>query len=406
MTDRPHPISCGFAASVPGAGHIRYATPCQDASGVILAPRPAAIVCDGRGSAKLSHFGAQGAVRAFFSQLSVLEPFLAGALDREAPAEKWDGICRLFYRTLLQVKLDFAAERGGEEKDFDFTVAFAVAGSVSIGCFQVGDGAIVLRNGGVCRTAFEPDKGEFANQTQFLRPGGDAAGKFHARLFPAAGNEGVAITSDGPEHLMFRQPAMEPGPIFGQLLDDLAAGELCEQDLRDYLTRPVWSSDPRGSDDRSIAVLLPNAVQSAVHPVKAEPPDRRRPEPPPVPIGNEGYGEPEGGTIGNETDGESKPEPIARNGEVRDAEKTHRRMPPLQHAAPVHLPLDCRHHPRDMHPGRRGHDPLLAEAVPRTERRRDHLQSIRLSSRHSNGGSMSLILSNHSSGNLEEPSLI
>ena len=301
MTDMTHPISRGFAASVPGAGHIRYATPCQDASGSILAPRPAAIVCDGRGSAKLSHFGAQGAVRAFFSQLSVLEPFLAGVLDREAPQEKWDGLCRLLYRTLLQVKLDLAAERGGEEKDFDFTVAFAVAGSVSIGCFQVGDGAIVLRNGGVCRTAFEPDKGEFANQTQFLRPGGDAAGKFHARLFPAAGNEGVAITSDGPEHLMFRQPAMEPGPIFGQLLDDLAAGELCEQDLRDYLTRPVWSSDPRGSDDRSIAVLLPNAAQSAVHPMKAEPPDPRRPETPdprrpetpPAPIRDEGDGEPE-----------------------------------------------------------------------------------------------------------------
>ena len=293
MTDTTHPISRGFAASVPGAGHIRYATPCQDASGAVLAPRPAAIVCDGRGSAKLSHFGAQGAVHAFFSQLNVLEPFLAGVLDREATQEKWDGLCRLLYRTLLQVKLDLAAERGGEEKDFDFTVAFAVAGSVSIGCFQVGDGAIVLRNGGVCRTAFEPDKGEFANQTQFLRPGGDAAGKFHARLFPAEGNEGVAITSDGPEHLMFRQPAMEPGPIFGQLLDDLAAGELCEQDLRDYLTRPVWSSDPRGADDRSIAVLLPNAAQPAVRPAKAEPADRRRPEPKPEPIANKGDGGPE-----------------------------------------------------------------------------------------------------------------
>ena len=292
MTDRTYPILRGFAASVPGAGHIRYATPCQDASGAILAPRPAAIVCDGRGSAKLSHFGAQGAVRAFFSQLNVLEPFLAGVLDREAPQEKWDGLCRLLYRTLLQVKLDLAAERGGEEKDFDFTVAFAVAGSVSIGCFQVGDGAIVLRNGGVCRTAFEPDKGEFANQTRFLRPGGDAAGKFHARLFPAAGNEGVAITSDGPEHLMFRQPAMEPGPIFGQLLDDLSAGELCEQDLRDYLTRPVWSSDPRGADDRSIAVLLPNAESRAGgSPERPKEPDGRKPANSPGECGTEPGGE-------------------------------------------------------------------------------------------------------------------
>lgn len=284
MNDLPSPLSRGFAASVPGAGHIRYGTPCQDASGVVLAPRPAAIVCDGRGSAKLSHFGAQGAVRAFFSQLSVLEPFLSGVLDREAPAEKWTDLCRLLYRTLLQVKLDLAAERGGEEKDFDFTVAFAVAGTASVGCFQVGDGAIVLRNGGECRTAFEPDKGEFANQTQFLRPGGDAAGRFHARLFPAEGNEGVAIASDGPEHLMFRQSGMEPGPIFGQFFDDLAAGELCEQDLRDYLTRPVWASDPRGADDRSVAVLLPaGAPVSAGTGNGKTPAEPGRKEPSPTP---------------------------------------------------------------------------------------------------------------------------
>ena len=145
MADKISAVSRGFAASVPGAGHIRYAMPCQDASGTVLTPRPAAIVCDGRGSAKQSHFGAQGAVKAFFSQLNVLEPFLAGVLDHDAPAEKWTELCRLLYRTLLQVKLDLAAERGGEEKDYDFTVAFAVAGSASIGCFQVGDGAIVPR---------------------------------------------------------------------------------------------------------------------------------------------------------------------------------------------------------------------------------------------------------------------
>lgn len=292
MTKETNPTSRGFAASIPGAGHIRYATPCQDASGTILTPRPAAIVCDGRGSAKLSHFGAQGAVRAFFSQLNVLEPFLAGVLDRAATQQQWNNLCRVLYRTLLQVKLDLAAEHGCEEKEFDFTVAFAVAGSVSVGCFQVGDGAIVLRNQGVCRTAFEPDKGEFANQTQFLRLGGDAAGKFHASLFRAEGNEGVAITSDGPEHLMFHLPAMEPGMIFQQLFDDLAAGDLCEQDLRDYLTGSRWVKDPRGTDDRSIAILLPNATQTAVCPVKPNQPDDHQPESEFHPVLNEDNDEP------------------------------------------------------------------------------------------------------------------
>ncbi|WP_423739843.1 protein phosphatase 2C domain-containing protein, partial [Alistipes putredinis] len=63
----------GFAVSVCGSGHIRRGVPCQDASQVILSPRPAVIVCDGRGSAAHSELGAAGAVRAFRTQLAILE---------------------------------------------------------------------------------------------------------------------------------------------------------------------------------------------------------------------------------------------------------------------------------------------------------------------------------------------
>ena len=72
---------CGHAASVPGNGHIRREIPCQDASGVWLSPRPCLIVCDGRGSARLSHLGARAAVKAFRSQCAVMEKRLAGLLD-------------------------------------------------------------------------------------------------------------------------------------------------------------------------------------------------------------------------------------------------------------------------------------------------------------------------------------
>ena len=73
----------GFAVSVPGNGHIRREIPCQDASGVWLEPRPCLIVCDGRGSARYSHFGAQAAVKAFRSQCAVMEDLLAATLDGE-----------------------------------------------------------------------------------------------------------------------------------------------------------------------------------------------------------------------------------------------------------------------------------------------------------------------------------
>lgn len=261
----------GFAASIPGGGHIRHGIPCQDASAVMTSPRPAVIVCDGRGSAKLSHFGAQGAVDAFRFQMSILDPFLVSILDgEEEKPDQWIKFCRIMYRTLMQVKYDLAEKHNEEEKEFDCTVAFAIAGEKHIGCFQVGDGSIVVRQNGVCKTVFLPEKGEFANQTHFLRPGGEEQMKFQYALLNAGVNSGIAITSDGPEHLMFRLADMTPGKIFDMFLEDLRKEELCKQDLMDYLTRREWADDPRGSDDRSLALLARVGVEPAVEPAAAD----------------------------------------------------------------------------------------------------------------------------------------
>ena len=251
----------GFAVSVPGNGHIRRELPCQDASGVGLSPRPVAIVCDGRGSARLSQLGAQAAVRAFRSQCAVLDGMLAQCLDlRRRRHGIWRNFCRLMIRTLVQPKLELAEQYGLAEKEFDFTVVFAVCGRFRCGFFQVGDGAVTLREPEGCRTVFRPDKGEFDNETSFLRPGDEKRGRFRERLLEAASIGGIALTSDGPEHLMFELPAMKPGPVFDAMFDDLAAGKLTRQDLLDYLTGVRWTRDPRGADDRSIAILNPRGA--------------------------------------------------------------------------------------------------------------------------------------------------
>jgi hypothetical protein len=194
----------------------------------------------------------------FRTQIAILEPMIASILDRNTTsAEDWQSFCRIMYRTLAQVKLDLAAERNLPEKEFDFTVAFAITGKSFIGCFQVGDGAIVLRQNGTCETAFLPEKGEFANQTTFLRPGGDTRKDFQSRLFAVSENNGIAITSDGPEHLMFKLPEMIPGKVFGAMFDDLSCDKFKRQDILDYLTDRRWNDDPRGSDDRSLAIIVP-----------------------------------------------------------------------------------------------------------------------------------------------------
>ena len=129
----------GFAASIPGGGHIRHGVPCQDASAVMTSPRPAAIVCDGRGSASLSHYGAQGAVDAFRFQLSVLEPFLVNILDKEEEkTDQWIKFCRIMYRTLMQVKYDLAEKHNTDEKEFDCKSHLSLPGKSTLAVFRWG----------------------------------------------------------------------------------------------------------------------------------------------------------------------------------------------------------------------------------------------------------------------------
>ncbi len=256
----------GFAISVPGFGHVRRDIPCQDASLAVISDRSALIVCDGRGSAAHSHFGSQATVKMFLMQIAILEPVIASILDNSESTEaSWHNFCRIMCRALAQVKLDLAEERNLSEKEFDFTVAFTVTGKKHIGCFQIGDGAIVLRQNGTCITAFQPEKGEFANQTTFLRSGCDQLDKFQTKLFPAEENSGIAITSDGPEHRMFKLPEMHPGEVFDLMFDDLLADEFNRQRAWDYLTDHEWNKNLLGSDDRSLAMIVP------VHPVELQP---------------------------------------------------------------------------------------------------------------------------------------
>ena len=158
-------------------------------------------------------------------------------------------------RTVCQQKIELAEEHGCPESEFDFTIAFAIAGERRIGFFQVGDGALTIRRNGAFQVVFLPDKGEFDNQTSFLHPGDEESRKLHATLLNAEGVTGVAATSDGPEYLMFDLQGMAPGPIFNQMFTDLQAGQFPRQSSLDYLTGSRWTRDPRGNDDRSLAII-------------------------------------------------------------------------------------------------------------------------------------------------------
>ncbi len=242
-----------LAASVPGRGHIIKDIPCQDASIAVADPRAALLVCDGRGSAKYSHLGAQAAILAFAGLCYNIEPLLVKALD-EADSVSWEEMARIFYRSLANAQSCLADEYRTDRREFDFTANLAVAGKYRIGFMQIGDGAIVVSEGGATRTLFSMDKGEFANQTEFIRLDGET-GSFHQATLDVNTVDAVAITTDGPQFLMFDQKDMTPGPVFGSILSDVRNEDFERQDILDYLTRKCWDNDSRGHDDRSLGIM-------------------------------------------------------------------------------------------------------------------------------------------------------
>ena len=255
----------GIGASVVGSDHLRRELPLQDASAAVLSPRPAAVVCDGAGSAKKSHDGANAAVREFRIALAALEPLLRDCLDDPrtpgAFAESlWHYAAGWLCRALVAAR-DEAAQAArmgtGDPRDYLFTFSAAVVGRLRTGFVQVGDGAIaVQRANGACGLVFRPEKGGFCNATRFLTPRVVEEDGYLTDLQRTDGLQGVMVMSDGPEIAPLELAANRPAPIVARMLSDLASGALDRDGILGYLASPRrWAGDPHGGDDKSIVLL-------------------------------------------------------------------------------------------------------------------------------------------------------
>ena len=123
----------GIGASVVGSDHLRRELPLQDASAAVQSPRPAAVVCDGAGSAKKSHDGANAAVREFRIALAALEPLLRDCLDDPrtpgAFAESlWHYAASWLCRALVAARDEAARMGTGDPLDQISTVGWKMDG--------------------------------------------------------------------------------------------------------------------------------------------------------------------------------------------------------------------------------------------------------------------------------------
>jgi hypothetical protein len=247
-----------LAQSVVGTSHQRTGQPCQDScrtacerirdeTVLIL------VAADGAGSAQHAEFGAALACAAVIDKAlaDLHEGQAVAALDRDAI---------VYWLTSARQALCAEAEaRQTTPRELACTLLLAIVGEHAVAFAQIGDGAIVTRDGDEFRPVFWPPAGEYANSTNFLSEE-DFAGHLLFERRDGRIDE-LAVFSDGLQRVALNLAArMGHRPFFEPLFARLRAaadGEELREPLRQFLESPRLAQ--RSDDDKTLilATRLP-----------------------------------------------------------------------------------------------------------------------------------------------------
>jgi|GEM_PF-1202418 len=193
------------AASSTGTAHLKSGAPCQDAHTVsLLNPSTVVLIAaDGSGSASRSDIGSQLATQRI---LEGIRGFLRLTPDvstiTRTIAQGW--LKEVAARLVWQAKTD-----GQPLKNYSCTLLVAIVSSTHACFFQVGDGAMLIRQApGDWQTVFWPQHGEFANETFYItHPESIRTCEFVCR---AAVIDEIAVFTDGIETLALNAQKRAP----------------------------------------------------------------------------------------------------------------------------------------------------------------------------------------------------
>jgi hypothetical protein len=240
--------------SLEGTSHRRSATPCQDScAGTETAPGQESflvVACsDGAGSAALSQEGSALACRRFVE-------VACEALEREgAEAVRDPERIREWYRQVRRALEEEAARREVPLRELSCTLLTAVVGEQAAVFAQVGDGAIVVREGEGYVPIFWPQVGEYANATWFVTsPDLEQVLQVERR----APVDEVALFTDGLQMMALHFASRSAhGPFFKPLFAALRGAANPEElvvPLRSFLDSPAVNE--RTDDDKTLVLAV------------------------------------------------------------------------------------------------------------------------------------------------------
>lgn len=244
-------------ASAIGTGHVKTGLPCQDAFAYQQTENSLMIaVADGAGSAALSHEGSALAVE---TALASLTTQLTETVTLNA--DEWSTVITTTFEATRSALIDHAVAAGMPLRDYATTLLLLVLTDSATVSGMIGDCLAVMLNQADALTVLTvPQKGEYANTTNFLTQDDalDMLDIQHIDESPA----GVAAFSDGLQTLAVNIAQNKPhAPFFNPLFAFTAAAEeqaAAAQQLAEFLNSDRLNE--RTDDDKTI--VLARRLQS------------------------------------------------------------------------------------------------------------------------------------------------
>jgi hypothetical protein len=209
------------AASVRGTSHEKIGQACQDAHAWHILPDDGLVVAvaDGAGSATLGQIGA--VLASWTAATTICARFSSSPWPRDDT--EW-GACLTAAVEVAQAAVGAeATARQVMRRHLATTLILAVATAEQVAVMQIGDGAVVVRDGeGNLVSLTAPLSGEYANETTFLIAP-DALATAQVRVWHGQPTSLAAFT-DGLQRLALTMPAGTPyAPFFAPLFRFVAA---------------------------------------------------------------------------------------------------------------------------------------------------------------------------------------
>lgn len=248
-----------------GTSHQKQGIGCQDygnycSFGDVIV----GAVADGAGSAKHSDVGSKLAIETVLKYLGKISEYL------QKRKRCWQKISQelsqteaenLFTKTVNKVTAELGKQAAKEDysvNDLACTLLVFVATPDWIAAMQIGDGFIVIRSQeSEYQLLFQPDKGEFANETTFITST-NALKEMQVKVITEK-QEFICASTDGLEKVAIRLSDWEPfSPFFKPLEEYLHESVNPKEDK--YLTEFLNSErlNSRTDDDKTLLLCLFN----------------------------------------------------------------------------------------------------------------------------------------------------